>query len=115
MNTLKNILLVLVVATLAVGVAQEISAEPFDSEEWCSGDPRSRGYMVRDLIDSKVLLGMTREHALGLLGAPHHENRGGNPMYQVEESGLIPQSFLYWLELQIDPVTERVAKVSYSD
>jgi len=61
-------------AFLAISLAGFLSAcssppaKHFDSQQWKSGNPSSRGAMVQDLIDRKILLEKAPSDVRALLG-----------------------------------------------
>jgi len=57
---------------LAIGILSSCSVAPrhFDSRQWNSGNPSSRGAMVQDLIDNGTLLGKSMPAVQQLLGPP---------------------------------------------
>lgn len=48
---------------------------PFDSGAWKSGAPGVRHQMARDLIESGLLVGKSRDEVKSLLGEPDHEEK----------------------------------------
>ena len=67
----------LIAISLATCILSSCTAPPrqFDSREWRSGNPSSRGAQVQDLIDRKILLGKAPSDVQALLGEPdYHEN-----------------------------------------
>jgi hypothetical protein len=53
------------------------SDSDFDAELWLRGTPAQRLSMVRDLVASYALEGMSREDLYGFLGNPDHETPTG--------------------------------------
>jgi hypothetical protein len=46
----------------------------FESNGWRNGDSVRRGAMSQKLVDSRVLLGRSREEVISLLGAPDRQD-----------------------------------------
>lgn len=43
---------------------------PFSREAWLAADAEHRGYMLNDLLEKHVLVGMSQEYVIALLGPP---------------------------------------------
>ena len=54
------------------GLIYDLWQKPFQREPWRSGTELSRGSMVRDLIQRKILVGRTRTEVRQLLGEPDY-------------------------------------------
>jgi hypothetical protein len=72
-NFNKMRILAVILTTMAMntlGACSHYVQKSFDSKEWKMGTPSSRGAMVQDLIDRKILLGKTSSEVEELLGGP---------------------------------------------
>jgi hypothetical protein len=99
----------------ATAVVQSINPSRFDAATWRTGDLRTRGTMVRDLIERELLIGKSRQEAVGLLGPPDQEAER-LLTYNVDlghKFGSTP--WLYALQLRIDAASGRVLEAWYTD
>lgn len=55
------------------GCSKKITNVPFDKTKWQSGDIKTRGAMVRDILDSKLLIGKSANEIIILLGEPDYK------------------------------------------
>lgn len=90
-----------------------ISPKAFDSRNWKAGNASSRGAMVQDLIDRKIIVGKAPEEVRDLLGQPDYQ--------QVDWYGYkvvtIPRCRLWECRMDVgfDDSTKRVDHVAVSD
>lgn len=99
----------------ALSVVESVSPSRFDAVTWRAGDLRTRGTMVRDLIDRDLLIGKSRREAVALLGPPDIEAERVLT-YKVDlgdKFGSTP--WLYALHLKIDPANGKVSEAWYAD
>jgi len=97
------------------GFADARRDRPFAREAWLQADLRTRGTMVDDLIQRRLLEGKTRAQVEELLGAPDRASE-----LKVEYDVDIGHTFvsgpwLYDLRVKFDPETHRVTEVLVSD
>jgi len=99
----------------AASVVQSFNPSRFDAATWRTGNLRTRGTMVRDLIDRELLIGKSRQEAVALLGPPDQEAER-LLTYKVDlghKFGSTP--WLYAFQLRIDAATGRVFEAWHSD
>jgi hypothetical protein len=56
----------------------------FSSEGWKQGDALTRGRMLKDLRESGILIGKTKQQVTDLLGPPDTEAKDANAMFDME-------------------------------
>jgi len=89
------------------------SSEALDSQQWKSGNPSSRGAMVQDLIDRKILREKAPSDVRALLGPPDHRETNWYG-YKV----ITMAKCRFWecrMDRVFDENTERVKSVAVSD
>ena len=99
----------------AMSIVQSINPSRFDVTTWGTGDLRTRGTMVRDLIDRELLIGKSRQEAVALLGPPDQEGKR-LLIYKVDlgqKFGSTP--WFYALRLRIDAASGKVLWAGYTD
>ncbi|CAN5561620.1 hypothetical protein BH10ACI2_BH10ACI2_01230 [soil metagenome] len=65
----KSFVLIFLLSAFISGCGSLINNQKFDSPKWKSGDKRSRGQMVYDLHNSKVVIGKNKLEVAEILGA----------------------------------------------
>jgi hypothetical protein len=101
-----------------VGYQLFISTKSFDHEIWRKADAQQRGKMVRELQSSEILIGLTRDEVLNLLGPSENSLR-------MEQSVLIyavdvgtrfgSDPWKYTFVIQFDPKSGRVVGTELQD
>ena len=93
------------------------NSEHFSQDSWKRGGQRQRGRMVRDLVESEVLVGETRAEVADLLGPPDSEDQAGmHQVYMVDlghRFGSKPWLYQLHVEFSADPPV--VVKAWYAD
>jgi hypothetical protein len=92
--------------------------EPFSSEKWLTGDARTRGRMVRDLLKSGLLRGKTVaeiEEILGPGDVSHGDFIGLTPGYRVDIGYrwlIRPVLFTLWVDRPMSKFFDETTEVS---
>ena len=97
-KTILVVLAILVLGILAGGgyiAYYYLSHTPikFSSEGWKQGDAVTRGRMLKDLRESGILIGKTKQQVIDLLGSPDTEEKDANAMFDMERR--IPYQYSY--------------------
>ena len=118
MRTFKWILLAAGLLTIAGYVflaygGYELLDPPqtFDADRWQSANHQERERMVGDLVQSRILIGMTRDEVVQVLGAPDRDN--GTMEYDFNRGGLI--AWRQCIQVKFDDKNDRVIAVEYWD
>ena len=96
-------------------IVQSISPSRFDGAVWRAGDLRTRGTLVRDLVDRELLIGTSRKSAVALLGPPDNQS-DSELIYRVDLGHRFgSKPWLYTFRLQIDATSGRIVWAGYTD
>ena len=92
----------------------------FNSEQWKNGDLRLRGQMSKDLVESKILEGKTKDEVRNLLGEPFHSNsmpdETENWSYKTDEGLNFGEGvWIYWLNIDFSKQNRTVVKIYVTD
>ena len=84
------------------GVMERLRRTDFKSSSWIEGSPSDRARLVNDLVDSELLIGLTREQVSALLGpADFPVNEGiGYTIDRGHTFGSTP--WMYTLSIRFD-------------
>ena len=83
---------------------------PFDSQRWLKSDAYHRGWMMDDLIESKILLNRTEDQIVRILGQPDeiHQRKEYNEYQWEYDLGIVDSNSIfmppydYWLIIIFD-------------
>ena len=97
---------------ILAGCGQEWTRWPatkFDQAKWTQTADDQRYVFVRDLVDSKKLPGLSKEHVIDMLGKPSFDNNDDYATYVVK----VASGSVYVLDIRFDnsPGTKLVSKV----
>lgn len=101
---------VLVITLFYRPFVETLLAKKFDPSAWQVGSQVERGRMVRDLISSDKLLGLSREQVVGVLRDPN-ERSTASMSYTVDighRFGLHPWTYQLRIEFKEDGTVETV-------
>lgn len=77
------------------------NARSFDSAVWLKANSRERGRMSQNLVDSKVLVGRSLDHAKQILGQPE-KDWGRVIQYQIDLGWPLKDPQHYGLQVHLD-------------
>jgi hypothetical protein len=121
---LRSVAIALVVSTIA-GVCYCTPLldvlffdEPFSSEKWITGDARTRGRMLRDLLNSGLLRGKTVAEIEKILGpgdVSHGDFIGPTPGYRVDIGYrwvTRPILYIFWINRPMSKFFDETTEVA---
>jgi hypothetical protein len=103
MRLLRQIFLGLLVLSFLNGCGTIVYHDQFDSAKWKQGDKRTRGKMIYDLRNSKILIGKTESEVLDLLGKDD-DPKANSKTYVIDAN--IPTNVFF--SIHFDNDTRRV-------
>lgn len=96
--------------TLSLSCGFLINNEKFDSAKWKNGDKRTRGKIVYDLQNSKVLIGKSKSETSELLGKDDYSSPN-RLTYEIDTNILTDIYF----SVHFDEKTEKVVSTDIGD
>ncbi len=105
---MKQIILLLFIFFLSCG--NNNKAEKFNKEKWLNGTQVEPGNMSTDLVESKILIGKTKNQIIELLGNPKDSTKI-NFHYQVDFGFMVP----FHLDINFNLMDNKVKEVKLTD
>jgi outer membrane protein assembly factor BamE (lipoprotein component of BamABCDE complex) len=113
----KKLLLLLVTMTLLASACLrdvKLNNLTFDSNKWKTGDMRTKGQMVYDLKNRKLLVGKTKQQVAEMLGACEGPDRN-RWSYRVDVGIRFGGVWSYWFNVIFDEQNQTVKTTSLTD
>ena len=100
----------LILLTLSLSCGILVNNEKFDSAKWKNGKKRTKGKMVYDLQNSKILVGKNKSEASELLGKDNYPSPN-RLTYEIDTNILTDIYF----SVHFDEKTEQVVSTDIGD
>jgi len=87
----------------------------FKSENWKSGDMRTKGKMTENILNDSLLIGKTKAEVLEMLGEPDQQTT--SRLHYTVDPGIeyMNEPWTYWLTVDFDTTNQKVKDVWLAD
>lgn len=95
---------------LLTGCQNSSSKIPFEKEKWRQADLRTKGRMMKDLLERNLLIGKTRNEVTDLLGEPDYEE-----LYYLSYKVDLGKMYVYDLVIKLDSASRKAVEILLDD